>query len=311
MAQATKMTAKYIIYLISSVVIFGSLIFFGFRYYKKTESDKLNSAVEIGYRYKITEEEVQYQMAVNLITIPEPTDRALALKQLREMHSYQVIMERYGWPIRSQDLLSERQRIQRDTRAPEMLKKVIELPGFRPELFTEIFVRSTLLRRLIFSDFYFSKKELHRKTQNLTQKFAEEIQKKSTAEIKKIAWQQKGSVFTYSVSDKKGIQFVHMKPPSEINPDAIDPKPPLAKLFLRSDPLQNKILGWFLKLNEAPKFGNARIVDEGERFAVYVADTFDFKNRTSTGLMISFSKENFQTWINEELKSMKLSGPGI
>jgi hypothetical protein len=295
MALPIKMTAKFTIFLFSSLLVLGLVAgWFGYRKFSKPSHEVVATVGP----YQITDEAVLYQMQINYFVIPQKTDRAFALNQLKEMYTDQLIMERYGWHIRPEDLAAERERIEKNTHARRQLQRIQEIPGFDPLLYNEIFVRRTLIQRTIFNDFYFSNVELHEPTRRQALEFASRMKGQSLAKIKAQALGENLRVFNLQIDSTNGFKIQHLLKPqgSPSSSGASDPSPP----EMTNDQKKTVAHQWLQSHLTFQKIHDAYLFDEHEQWALLFPEEWKPQLQIVRGVFVVIPKEPFQNWIQKE-----------
>lgn len=306
MALPTKMTAKFTIFLISSFIVMGLVA--GWFGYRKLSKPSREIVATIG-PYGITEEAVQYQMQVNRFMIPQKTDRSLALSQLKEMYTDQLIMEKYGWSIDEKDLATEAERIEKNTRSRRQLQKIQEISGFDPLLYNEIFIRETLIQRTIFNDFYFSKSEIHEPTRKQALDFASRMKGQTLAQIKAQALDENVRVFNLQIDSANGFRIQHLLKAQALpsSDGAKESQPP----EMTAEQKKEVARQWLQAHLAFQKAHDAYLFDEREQWALLFPEEWKPQLQTVRGLFIVFPKEPFQSWIQKEkLKALVLQESG-
>lgn len=258
--------------------------------------------------FRIKESAIQYQMAVNRIAIPQSTSREFAINQLTEALLYERIMEKHGFPILAAYIPAERIRIEAKTQRPELLRQIQSLKGFNQSYFEQIFVRGTLVRRLIFNQFYFSNAELHKETRTKAQEFLERFRTTEEKEIRTAAHTEGHEFFFYELSPGMGVQFTHV--PAYKNSDN-DSSSPQTKFQAQTQPTTeseeteartDELKRWF-SAHAALEGQTAALIDEGEQWAILFRKQHRLSDLTANGLRVVVQKRPFQEWIKTETEA--------
>ena len=240
-------------------------------------------------------------MELNKLTIPEPQTHAFALQQLEKIFTYNFIMQKYGWNIGPNELIQENDRILKNTRSPALLEKVRAIPGFDPQYYLDIFVRGTLVQRLIYNEFYFSIEKLHQDTLQKAEQFAEKVKSRDQNSIKQLAEENNLAVFAVSINTTSPIKFDHL--------NTIAPAPnlenPMPKKIPFTGNYKEQAQLWFQNIKVAKKVGGTLLLNEGEVWALFFPKVWDPKNLKAEGTVVRVPKTPFNVWIAKEMESLK------
>lgn len=102
---------------------------------------------------KILEKDVQYRDQIIQLEFPGD-NRSAGLAQLKKFAYYQAILKNHGIEITDDLLFKEDERINKNTRNPDQLKKIKNLFGDDHKAYLNNFVRPTLITRTVYNDLY-------------------------------------------------------------------------------------------------------------------------------------------------------------
>jgi hypothetical protein len=301
MTEHTRPTARYTIYLLSSLVLLAA-VYFGIKKYKASKQFVSVPQYKVGIE-RFSEDKIQYQMAVNKIMIPQATDREFAISQLKQMYAYEQIMRKYRKLIGHQDLNDEMKRILNGSRDPATLNKILQIKGFDPSYTKEIFAKSVLVNRIIFNDFFYATDEIHKETFGQAEMLALELGAKSSDEIKRAILKKGLNGFEVDVTPSHGLKTTQFSPPEvkhEKNGPA-DPAP-LAEAVEHRVAAAKK---WLELRQNTPKKGNAYIFNAIQRWEVFYPNKWHPADNNVSGLLVVIPKKTFNEWITEEVKNIK------
>lgn len=309
MAQQKKRTARFTAYLICSGVLILGLAF-GYRYYRESlkHSDKVVGRIG---PYEIRESQIQYQMELNKLMIPQKTDRAFAESQVKETFAYQTILQKYGWVVGPKELRDEAVRIETNTRARRLLEKIQGLPDFGRHLYDDIFVRGTLVHRVIFNDFYFSHPELHQGTRQQALRIASDLKGLSKSVLLEKSKMKNLTAFELRLSEKDGysgepvVPSAATAPAKRPHPGLVDPERPKPSKAERKDVSEL----WWKTHQQFEGVDGALLFDEGERWGLFFPEEWKPEKKLARGVLVIIPKKPFQIWIQGELKKLEASAP--
>ena len=181
------------------------------------------------------------------------------------------------------------------------MESVRAIKGFDPEYYLNIFVRGTLVQRLIYNDFYFSIEQLHLDSLQKAGQFAEKVQTQDQAKIKQLAEENNLAVFDIQVGPKTGINYQHLNTIAPA-PQLENPKPKKDKI---EGNFSDQAKHWFEQTKVIKKIGNTLLLNEGEEWTLFFPKVWDPKNLKALGTAVRIPKTPFRIWIAKEMDLLK------
>lgn len=203
MARTLSAQAKYIIYCFSSSVFVLILII----------SNSTLHEYFLPYEISVPAQWITYQTKLNELLVPDKVDHEFAINQLKKMIAHERIMKSNGWTITKSDLEKEAQRIQSDSRNLALLEKVKQIQP--SQFYLDVFVKNTLIQRTIYSDFYFSNSQIHKKSKEQAEALMEALKNVPINLINKFPVAKEIEIFELRFDPSKGILRKHKNNLSE------------------------------------------------------------------------------------------------
>lgn len=168
--------------------------------------------------FKIYKKDIEYRN--NLIRMNYPEEKGdYGYKQLEKSYINYQVMRNHGYKEIERRLENEVDRIEKNTKMPELLKKIKE-EIFKGDMsaYKRAFVIPAAVDEEVFFGFYATQEKLHESSQKLAQDILEQLKSNPTA-LKKISHDMKFDYILYQIS-KDDIVLVNpetMKPVSNLH----------------------------------------------------------------------------------------------
>lgn len=125
----------------------------------------------------ITPSDIRQRQALIQLQFPG-SDPTLAVKQLETSAKYLLIMERNGRSITDEEVRAEAARVEKNTQDPEMLKKIKNIFGTDHEAYLKNVIKPSLVDRVIYYDFFLVRPEIHTEANEKVMKLIDQAQQK-------------------------------------------------------------------------------------------------------------------------------------
>jgi hypothetical protein len=152
----------------------------------------------------ITEEELSRQVQVSELYFPGSGQRYVALSQLLRGYLSVEVLKSLGHPVDDAILQGEAQRIDQETQAPELLKKIKGIYQGDRKLYLQSFVRGVYAERFLYHEVFLPSREIHQASRQK----AEDLLKaalRSPSSFSRIAREKGTEAVTLRISATKGI----------------------------------------------------------------------------------------------------------
>lgn len=165
---------------------------------------KKNYVAQVG-TIQITEEDLLQRAKVSEIYYPKSGQRYVALAQLIQGYLDEEVLKQLGYKVDDSVWEAESRRIDENTKAPDVLKKIKDAYGLNKSGYIKTFVRVVYAERYLYNEVFLKSPEIHKEKREQAENFIREASAVPES-FKSLAEKQSLKVATLLVSEKEGIQ---------------------------------------------------------------------------------------------------------
>ena len=221
----------------------------------------------------ITRQDLEYRKKVSNIYYPGSNKDYVALTQLLEGYLDEAVLKSLGHKVDEQVWEEESQRIDQNTKAPEVLKRIKDVYGLDKKAYLKTFIRVVYAERYLYNEVFLKDKSIHKAQAQVAQDFIQEVMA-NPAVFSKIAEEKKLQSSKMKLSEKEGITPWDDRKLAPARPDRPGPAEPAeleqAKMLiekvsgLKPGAISPQIIEWqegYQVLRLAAKEGDGYIVE--------------------------------------------------
>jgi len=153
----------------------------------------------------ITDKNIQYRAKVSEIYYPGSGKRYVGLSQLLKGYLSLEILSNLGHPVDAAAITAEAQRIDSNTKAPEMLNKIKAVFGDNQEAYRNVFVKMTYAERVLYTEVFLKSPDVQLEQKHLAENIHRIATDTPTA-MESTANKYGLKVLRLEVSNKEGIK---------------------------------------------------------------------------------------------------------
>jgi hypothetical protein len=302
-------TKKNITFFILLILVVSILIYF--------HSPTLAQVGDI----KISRADAEYRQKIILLNSPKEK-RFLGLYQLVKSAINAEILKNNGQPLEDWRIEEEKNRIDKNTKDPEQLKRVKNIFGGDTKAYLKDFVKPALVDHAIYYDFFLNDEKAQRAGLKKTLDFIEEVHKPG-ADFKKTALKKRLRVVQLEVSLKEGLHWEelrrlgmppHMLKSQTVPQNANNTNPEVFARIQKSmekktTPQKNdeEAQKWFDMVIKPMKEGEVTDAPLNRQEAWLVVHYLHKKSEDKYQLeVVSFPKANYNEWYESEKAKVKI-----
>lgn len=162
----------------------------------------------------ITEKDLEQRGKVSEIYYPGSNKAYIALAQLSRAYLSEKVLESLGHKVDEQTLQAESKRIDENTKAPEVLKKIKDAYGMDKQGYTKTFIRVTYDERYLYNEVFLKSRDIHKEQYLKAQSIIRESQQ-SPEKFMEISKKYGQDAKALKISEKEGIKPVEDKKQAE------------------------------------------------------------------------------------------------
>ena len=153
---------------------------------------------------KITSRDIEFRKRVSEVYYPGSGKDYVALAQLVKGYLSEEVLKSLGYKIDESILEGEAERIDKNTKAPDVLERIKRIYGRNRRDYIKTFVRIVYAERFLYNEVFLKSRDIHRREFQKMEDFLHAV-KKSPHSFKKIAEKMDLEAKRLRVSKDKGI----------------------------------------------------------------------------------------------------------
>jgi hypothetical protein len=168
----------------------------------------------------ITQKDLEQRGKVSEIYYPGSNKAYISLAQLSRAYLSEKVLNSLGYKVDEQVLAAESKRIDENTKAPEVLKKIKDVYGLDKQGYMKTFIRVTYDERYLYNEVFLKSRDIHKDQYLKAQNIIRESQQ-SPDQFKAISKKYGQEAKTLKISEKEGIKPYeenNKKKPDEMGP---------------------------------------------------------------------------------------------
>ncbi len=154
---------------------------------------------------EVTEKDLQDRMKVSEIYYPNSGKRYIALSQLVQGYLDEEVLKQLGYKVDESTWEAESKRIDENTKAPDVLKKLKAVYSLDHAGYIKTFIRPVYGERYLYNEVFLKVPEIHKEQRAKAEKFIQQAAAKPEA-FKELAQKMGLKAGELKVSEKEGIQ---------------------------------------------------------------------------------------------------------
>jgi hypothetical protein len=174
----------------------------GFGVYRAFYKDRVIATVG---DYEITQKDKVLRDQIQQIFYPQDP-HSYGLDQLTTAYTYAQILKNNGHEITEHLLRAEDMRINKNTKAPEVLKKIRDLFKGDDEAYQKVFILPTYAERTIYYDFFAKNPKAQEHSLGKVREFLSELEK-TKSPLQELARKSDLTFKKFTLSKEKGIEW--------------------------------------------------------------------------------------------------------
>ncbi len=152
----------------------------------------------------ISNKDISLRAKVSEVYYPNSGKDYVVLSQLINGYLSEEILKSLGHKVDDAALNAEAKRIDENTKAPEVLKKIRDIYGRNRDGYFKTFIRVVYAERVLYNDVFLKSKEIHKNEYHKAEDLIKEITK-SKKSLREIAKEKGFKAVKLKVSQKEGI----------------------------------------------------------------------------------------------------------
>ena len=167
----------------------------------------------------ITEKDLEQRGKVSEIYYPGSNKAYISLAQLSRAYLSEKVLNSLGYKVDEKVLEAESKRIDENTKAPEVLKKIKDVYGMDKQGYIKTFIRVTYDERYLYNEVFLKSRDIHKEQYLKAQTIISES-RKSPDQFKEISKKHGQDAKALKISEKEGIKPYEEKnkKPEEMGP---------------------------------------------------------------------------------------------
>jgi len=199
---------------------------------------------------QITEKDLQDRAKVSEIYYPKSGQRYVALAQLIQGYLDEEVLKQVGYKVDEAVWEEESRRIDENTKAPDVLKKIKDVYGIDKSGYIKTFIRPVYGERYLYNEVFLKSPEIHKEQRQKAESFIRSAMA-SPDSFKSLAEKQSLKAGTVLVSEKQGIQPYEEKKKKLEHPGRPEEPAGIEQAKFMIDKVKNLFFGQVLpKINE-------------------------------------------------------------